>query len=169
MNIVLCGMMGVGKSTVGIKVAERLKRCWIDTDTVISNRYGSINDIFEYYGEAHFRGLESQVVDEFYKKDGLVISTGGGLVLNRENAEKLKQNGKIFFLQASLDTLLSRITNGGDTRPLLRHTKGSQKKLEQLLNDRKPVYEYVADYVIDAEEKSADEVAEEIVSIAEKL
>lgn len=168
MNIVLCGMMGVGKSTVGIKVAELTKRLWIDTDTVISNRYGRILDIFEYYGEAHFRELEAQVVSEYVGKDGLVISTGGGLVLNRDNAEMLKRNGKIFFLRASLDTLLSRITNDGDTRPLLRNTKGSRKKMEQLLKDRRPVYEYVSDYTVDTENKSADEVAEEIVALMEK-
>ncbi len=107
MNIVLCGMMGAGKSTVGIKVSELTKRCWIDTDTVIEGRYGKVLDIFEYYGEAHFRQLESQIVDEYCAKDDLVISTGGGLVLNRENAEKLKKNGKVFFLRASLDTILS--------------------------------------------------------------
>ncbi len=168
MNIVLCGMMGVGKSTVGIKVAELTKRCWIDTDTVISNRYGSILDIFEYYGEAHFRGLESQVVGEYYEKDDLVISTGGGLVLHRENAERLKKNGKIFFLQASLDTLLSRIMTY-DTRPLLRNTLGARKRMEQLLQERKPVYEYVSDYIVDTENKSADEVAREIVSLMEQL
>ena len=168
MNIVLCGMMGVGKSTVGIRLAELTKRRWIDTDTVISNRYGRINDIFEYYGEEHFRNLETQIVDEYYEKDGLVISTGGGLVLNRENADKLKKNGKIFFLQASLDTLLSRITNGGDTRPLLRRTKGSRERLEELLKNRIPVYEYVADYMIETDNKSADEVAEEIVALLEK-
>lgn len=163
MNIILCGMMGVGKSTVGIKVAELTKRRWIDTDTVIANRYGSINDIFEYYGEAHFRSLESQVVSEYCDKDNLVISTGGGLVLNHENAEKLKKNGKIFFLQASLDTILSRITDGGDTRPLLRRTKDTRKRLEQLLKDRKSVYEYVADYIIETDNKSADRVAKDII------
>lgn len=166
MNVVLCGMMGVGKSTVGIKVAELMKRSWIDTDTVISNRYGRINDIFEYYGEAHFRNLETQVVEEYYEKDGLVISTGGGLVLNRDNAEKLKKKGKIFFLQASLDTLLTRITGG--ERPLLGRTEGTKERLEKLLNDRMPVYRYVADYAIETDGKSADEVAREIVAIWEQ-
>lgn len=169
MNIVLCGMMGVGKSTVGIKLAELTKRRWIDTDTVIANRHGRILDIFEYYGEAYFRELESKIVAEYCEQDDLVISTGGGLVLNWENAEKLKKNGKIFFLQGSLETLLARITNDGDTRPLLRHTKSAGKKMEQLINDRRPVYEYVADYTIETDDKSADEVANEIISILETL
>lgn len=169
MNIVLCGMMGVGKSTVGIKLAELTRRRWIDTDTVIANRYGRILDIFEYYGEAYFRELETKIVSEYCEQDDLVISTGGGLVLNRENAEKLKKNGKIFFLRGSLDTLLARITDDGDTRPLLRHTKSAGKKMEQLIEDRNPVYEYVSDYTIETDGKNADEVAGEIVSVLEKL
>lgn len=167
MNIVLCGMMGAGKSTVGIKVAELTKRCWIDTDTVIEGRFGRILDIFEYYGEAHFRQLESQIVDEYCAKDDLVISTGGGLVLNWENAEKLKKNGKIFFLQASLDTILSRV-QGDDTRPLLRNTD-AREKLEKLLGERTSVYEYVSDYTIETDDKSADEVAKRIIEIMEKV
>lgn len=167
MNIVLCGMMGAGKSTVGIKVAELMKRRWVDTDTVITERYGRILDIFEYYGEAHFRRLESEVTEEFSKKDELVISTGGGLVLNRENAELLKKEGKLFFLKASLDTLLYRV-QGNDERPLIKNS-GAREKLEQLLVERTPLYEHAADYVIETDGKSAEEVAQEIVAIAENL
>lgn len=166
MNIVLCGMMGVGKSTVGIKIAELTNRRWIDTDTVITNRHGRILDIFEYYGEAHFRQLESEVVGEYCEKDDLVISTGGGLVLNWENAEKLKKNGKIFFLRASLDTILSRV-QGDDTRPLLRNTD-ARGKLEKLLGERTSVYEYVSDYTIETDDKSADEVAKQIIELMEQ-
>lgn len=167
MNIVLCGMMGVGKSTVGIKVAELTKRRWVDTDILISNRYGRILDIFEYYGEAHFRQLESEIVEELSQKDELVISTGGGLVLKWENAESLKKNGKIFFLNASLDTLLFRV-QGDDTRPLLRHT-GARERLEALLGERTPIYRHVADYTVETDEKRAEEVAAEIVGIMRKL
>lgn len=167
MNVVLCGMMGVGKSTVGIKVAELTKRRWVDTDILISNRYGRILDIFEYYGEAHFRQLESEIVEELSQKDELVISTGGGLVLKWENAESLKKNGKIFFLNASLDTLLSRV-QGDDNRPLLRHT-GARERLETLLNERTPIYRHVADFALETDAKSADEVAAEIFAIMRKL
>ncbi len=76
MNIVLCGMMGVGKTSVGIKIAELTRRRWFDTDVVITDRYGKISDIFEYYGEPHFRELETQIVSELTDKDELVISTG---------------------------------------------------------------------------------------------
>ena len=167
MNVVLCGMMGVGKSTVGMKVAERMKRRWVDTDTLIADRYGSINDIFEYYGEAHFRSLESDVTIELSKKDDLVISTGGGLVLKWENAEPLKKSGKLFFLKASVETLLARV-QGDDTRPLLRNVN-TKEKLTQLILERTPRYEHVSDYKIDTDGKSADEVANEIVAIMESL
>ena len=80
MNIVLCGMMGVGKSSVGVCIAERTGRMWYDTDVVITDRHGRISDIFEFYGEAHFRSLETEIVRELSERDGLVISTGGGLV-----------------------------------------------------------------------------------------
>ena len=167
MNVVLCGMMGGGKSTVGMKVAELMNRRWVDTDTLIANRHGTINDIFEYYGEAHFRQLESQITKEVSEMDDLVISTGGGLVLKWENAELLKKSGKLFFLHAPLETLLARV-QGDDTRPLLKNAN-AEEKLNQLLNERMPRYEHVADYKIATQGKSADEVAREIVAIMEKL
>lgn len=166
MNIILCGMMGVGKSTVGIKVAELTKRRWVDTDVLITNRYGKINDIFEYYGEEYFRQLESEIVNEISQKDEQIISTGGGLVLKWENADLLKRNGKIIFLNASLETLLTRVQ--GEERPLLRHT-GAREKLLELLAERTPVYSHVADYVIETDGKSAEEVAAEVVAIMGEL
>ena len=69
MNLVLCGMMGAGKSTIGIKIAELTGRRWYDTDGVISDRYGKISDIFEYYGEPHFRKLETEIVKELAEQD----------------------------------------------------------------------------------------------------
>ena len=81
MNLVLCGMMGAGKTTIGVKIAELTGRKWYDTDGVISNRYGKISDIFEFYGETHFRKIETEIVKELSKLDNLIVSTGGGLVL----------------------------------------------------------------------------------------
>ena len=81
MNLILCGMMGAGKTTIGIKIAELTGRRWYDTDGVIVDKHGQISDIFEYYGEAHFRKLETETVRELVKMDNLVLSTGGGLVL----------------------------------------------------------------------------------------
>lgn len=166
MNIILCGMMGVGKSSVGIRISELTGKYWVDTDVVISDRHGRISDIFEFYGEAHFRALETEVVRELAGKDGLVISTGGGLVLLSENSELLKKGGKIFFMRASFETLLSRV-RADENRPLLKDTGNTAEKLKQLLEVRTPVYERVADYIVDTDNKSIEEVAREIISLAE--
>ena len=163
MNIVLCGMMGVGKSSVGIRVAEKTGRMWYDTDVVITDRHGRISDIFEFYGEAHFRALETEIVRELAGRDGLVISTGGGLVLKPENSELLKQNGRIFFMRASFETLLKRV-RADETRPLLKNTGKTAETLGKLMEARTPVYEHVADYIVDTDGRSIEEVADEIVS-----
>ena len=167
MNIELCGMMGVGKTSVGIKIAELTRRRWFDTDVVITDRYGKISDIFEYYGEPHFRELETQIVSELADKDELVISTGGGLVLKSENAELLKQNGKIYFLRASFETLLTRV-RADESRPLLRDMGKTSERLKELLTERTPIYEHVADFIIDTDGKSVEEVAEEVIALAEQ-
>ena len=166
MNIVLCGMMGVGKSSVGVRVAERTGRMWYDTDVVISDRHGRISDIFEFYGEAHFRTLETEIVRELSARDGLVISTGGGLVLKPENNELLKKNGKIFFLRATFETLLKRV-RADETRPLLKNTGKTAETLGKLLKERTPVYEHVADYIIDTDGRTVQEIADEIVALAD--
>lgn len=167
MNIILCGMMGVGKTSVGIKISELTGRRWFDTDVVITDRHGRISDIFEFYGEAHFRTLETDVVRELSGKDDLVISTGGGLVLKPENSEMLKNGGKIFFLRASIETLLSRV-RADDTRPLLRESSKTSERLVELLRERTPVYEHVADYIVDTDGKTVEEVAREVVALSEQ-
>ncbi len=167
MNIVLCGMMGVGKSSVGIRIAELTGRRWYDTDIVITDRHGRISDIFEYYGETHFRALETEVVRELADQDGLVISTGGGLVLKPENNELLKRNGKIFFMRADFETLLARV-KADDARPLLKNMGRTAEKLGELLAQRTPVYAAVADFIVDTDGKTVDEVAREIIACAQK-
>ena len=168
MNIVLCGMMGLGKTSVGIRIAELTRRRWFDTDIVISDRYGKISDLFEYYGEAHFRALETEIVKELSALDDLVISTGGGLVLKSENSELLKQNGKIVFMRASFETLLKRV-RADETRPLLKDMGKTAERLKELLDARTPVYEFVADTIVDTDGKSIDEIAREIVGRMEGM
>lgn len=165
MNLILCGMMGAGKTTVGVKIAESTGRRWYDTDQMIVDRYGDISDIFEYYGEEYFRKLESGIVKELSEKDNLIISTGGGLVLKRENNELLQKNGKIVFLRASLETLVGRL-RVYDDRPLLKAEAGGiAQRLSELLKERAPVYEHVADFIVDVDGKSADENAREVISV----
>ncbi|MBR7100475.1 MAG: shikimate kinase [Clostridia bacterium] len=164
MNVVLCGMMGVGKSTVGKKLQWLSGKTCVDTDLLIVQKHGQISEIFEKYGEEHFRNLETQTVQSLAKRDNLIISTGGGLVLREQNVSLLKEKGKIFFLRASLQTLLSRVTVNA-ARPLL--SLGAEQKLRSLLPVRTPVYERVADYIIDTDERTVDDIAREILSYTE--
>ena len=164
MNLILCGMMGAGKTTVGIKVAEITGRRWYDTDGMIVDKYGKIADIFEYYGEAHFRKLETEIVKGLAQMDDLVVSTGGGLVLKKENNAVLQENGKIVFLRASLETLSQRLKVNGE-RPLLQtSTESIRDRLEKLLKERTPVYEHVADYIVDVDGKTPEDIAQEIIA-----
>ncbi len=165
MNLILCGMMGAGKTTIGIKIAERTGRRWYDTDGLIVDKHGKISDIFEYYGEAHFRKLETEIVKDIAEKDGLVISTGGGLVLKKENNELLQKNGKIVFLRATLETLAKRLNVDG-TRPLLQtSTESIRDRLSRLMYERNPIYEHVADYIVDVDGKTPEQIAQEIIQI----
>ncbi len=165
MNLILCGMMGAGKTTIGIKIAERTELRWYDTDGLIVDKHGKISDIFEYYGEPHFRKLETEIVRELAEQDNLVISTGGGLVLKKENNELLQKKGKIVFLRAKLETLAKRLNVDG-TRPLLQtSTESIRDRLARLLQERSPVYEHVADYIVDVDGKTPEQIADEIVEI----
>ena len=97
--------------------------------------------------------------------DNLVISTGGGLVLKSENNAVLQENGKIIFLRASIQTLAKRLKVDG-TRPLLQtSTESIRDRLARLMKERMPVYEHVADYIVDVDEKTPEEIAEEIVGL----
>jgi shikimate kinase len=165
MNVVLCGMMGVGKTTVGRCLAQSLDLRWMDTDEYIVEKYGEISGIFERFGEGYFRALETEVVKELVQEDGLVISVGGGLVLKEENIDLLKQNGKIIYLRARVETLAERLTADG-TRPLLK-TDGESltEKIEKILTARAPIYESVADFTVDVDGKEPEKIVGEIIAI----
>lgn len=164
MNIVLCGMMGAGKTVVGKELADLSGRRLSDTDELISEKYGKISEIFEKYGEPYFRDLETETAKFIADEDGLIVSTGGGFIMRKENAEYLKRNGTIFFLRATKETLLKRLALD-TSRPLLKD--GAEKKLSELLPLRTPIYEAVADYIVDTDGKSTEEVAKEILALAE--
>ncbi len=165
MNLILCGMMGAGKTTIGIKIADLTGRRWYDTDGLIVDKHGKIADVFEYYGETHFRKIETEIIKELSQMDGLVISTGGGAVLKKENNALLQRNGKIVFLRAGLDTLSQRLHVDG-TRPLLQtSTESIRDRLSKLMKERTPIYEQVADYIVDVDGKTPEKIAEEIVAL----
>jgi shikimate dehydrogenase len=139
-NIVLAGMPSCGKTTVGKIIADILGREFIDTDSIISERFGDIKTIFEERGEAEFRRIESEVIREVSIRSGAVISTGGGSVLNAENVMSLRKNGRIFFI----DRPLSMLTSTED-RPLCP----TLECLEKLYLERINIYRTVADETVD--------------------
>jgi shikimate kinase len=163
MNIALCGMMGCGKSTVAKVLARKYGLKTADTDKIIVERYGEINKIFAEHGEEYFRDIETQVTKEVAQSnDNTVISLGGGCVLRQCNVDYLKATGKIIFLKANLESLVKRV--GKDTsRPLLKG--GAREKLASLIVTRTPIYEGVADYIIDTDNLSPNQVAAKIMEL----
>ncbi len=141
-NIVLIGMPASGKSTVGKILSEKLSRPLIDSDSVIiKNANMAIPDIFEKYGEEHFRKLESEAISKISKETGAVIATGGGAVLKYENVRQLMQNGRVYFLDRSPELLVPT-----SDRP----TAASRNMIEKRYNERYAIYSSVCDKKIDA-------------------
>ena len=163
MNLVLCGMMGCGKTTVGRLLAKSLQWEWADTDEYIVSRYGDISGIFEKKGVSHFRELETEAVKMLTQKDRLVISTGGGILLRKENISLLKKNGRMIYLRAKKETLAARLQDN-DSRPLLQTKESLDEKLTRLLEERAGLYEGAADVVVDVDAKAPEEIVKEILA-----
>ena len=164
MNVVLIGYRGTGKSTVGKIVTARLGRTLVSTDAEIVKRVGqSIPEIVVLHGWDYFRDLESQVCQELAGRDGLVIDTGGGVILRSQNVEMLKKTGILFWLTASVDTITKRI--GRDTqRPSLTGTKSFVDEIQDILCERTPKYKAAADHVIATDGRSIVKIANEILA-----
>ena len=141
-NIVLIGMPGCGKSTVGKALKDKLNREFIDSDAEIVKRAGiEIPRIFSEYGEVYFRKLESEVISDLSKRTGIVIATGGGAILNDKNVEELKKNGELIWLNRPIDSIIPT-----EDRPL----SNDRDKLIKLYTVREPIYRAAADREIDA-------------------
>ena len=125
-NIVLVGMPGSGKTTIGKELAKRLGREFIDTDDIIKERFGNISEIFKVKGEGYFRKLERDVILETAAKCGTVIATGGGAVLCSENVFRLRQNGKIYFLDRPLEQIIPT-----SDRPLALDREAVKKRYDE--------------------------------------
>ena len=138
-NIVLVGMPGSGKSTIGKALAEKLGRDFIDTDDVITQKHGAISDIFAQQGESYFRDRESEAVRDTAKCNSLVIATGGGAILREENVDMLRQNGVIFFLNRPLEDIIPT-----DDRPLSSNLEDLKKRCDE----RYDKYKASADFEI---------------------
>jgi shikimate kinase len=163
-HVVLVGLMGAGKTTVGGAVAQRLGRPFVDTDDLVEATSGrAVVDIFATGGEAEFRELErNAVADACAAPAPSVIACGGGAVLDPESRRRLRAAGFVVWLQAPPAVLAERAGRGG-SRPLLTGG-GAQATLERLASVREAAYESTADVTIDTEGRTVDEVAEAVVA-----
>jgi shikimate dehydrogenase len=168
MNIVLIGMRGAGKTTVGRILARRLGRKLVEMDELIARRAGlAIAEIVEKYGWEKFRDIEEEVTSEVAGQDNIINASGGGVVTREQNIAKLKKNGVAVWLKAGVNTLLERI--GKDSpRPLLVG-KTQREDMEITLKERMSLYHKAADFMVDTEGKTAEEVAETIIKSLKKV
>jgi len=155
--------MGVGKSTIGRQLADLLGLEFDDTDHEIQRRTGvDIPTIFDFEGEDGFRRREKAVVEDLTRCTGLVLATGGGVVLDPENRGCLSGRGVVVYLSCSPEQQYRR-TEHNRNRPLLQ-TDDPLAKLKILMDEREPLYRQTADFVVSTENRSAGVVAREIVS-----
>ncbi|NLD55616.1 MAG: shikimate kinase [Burkholderiaceae bacterium] len=163
LSIFLVGMMGAGKSTVGARLARRLEREFIDVDRELEARLGvDIPTVFDLEGEEGFRRRESQLVCELAHRSGLVVATGGGVVLRAENREALAARGLVVYLKADAGDLWQRLRRDRH-RPLLR-TEDPRQRVRELVEQRDPLYLEVADHVVGTGRQPADHAVESIVA-----
>jgi shikimate kinase len=165
MNIVLIGYRGTGKTVVGEILGRRLRMNYVGVDKRIVETAGmSIPEIVEKYGWPAFRDLESKVVQQLSQDDHLIIDTGGGVIERSENILTLKANRYIFWLKASVDTIISRIQS--DTqRPALTAGKTFIEEIEEILNQRIPKYQMAAHFEIDTDNLTPEQVANTIMEM----
>jgi len=160
-NVFLIGPMGAGKTTIGRHLATLLQKHFVDVDHEIEKRTGvTIPVIFEIEGEAGFRRRESAVIEELTLDSNIVLATGGGAVLLEANREVLKDRGTVVYLQADIETLMER-TRRDRNRPLLQ-TENPRGKIEQLLQQREPIYREVADIIINTGQRAPSSVARDV-------
>ncbi len=157
-NIVLCGFMGTGKTTIGKELAKKMKYNFIDTDELIEKEQTiAIKEIFKKYGELYFRDLEYNVCKKISKMNDQVVSTGGGTMTYERNIQTIKQGSIVFFLDSSFSVICDRIGKS-DTRPLFQ----DKIKAKKLYDERKKKYEKSADYIIEAD-GTVEEVTKKII------
>jgi shikimate kinase len=163
-NIILTGFMGVGKTSVGTRLAKDTGFTFVDTDDIIeADEKMTITDIFEKLGEPYFRDVESRIIHRVILGQNQVISTGGGAIIREENREAFKKAGLVVCLAARPEVIFERIKHETH-RPLLR-TPDPLAKIREILDSRAGFYAQ-ADVIIDTSDKSVDEV---ICGIKERI
>ena len=160
-NIILIGPMGSGKTSTGRMLAKEMGYAFADTDEEVTKRTGvSIAYIFDVEGEEGFRKRECLALKECLNDNNKIISTGGGIVLSKENRDLLQDRGTVVYLQTSIRFQVKR-TVSTNNRPLLQN-KDPEETLEKLMLTRAPLYEEIADITIMTDNKSLQEMSKEI-------
>ena len=170
MNIILIGYRGSGKSTVGRRLAARMKRRFFDTDDLIESKEGQISDIVKSHGWDYFRAVEKRIIEEISKEDNLVIALGGGAVLDPDNIVNLERNGLIIYLKAGREALRKRMEQDPQTfasRPTLTG-KGTIEELEEMMAYRDPFYDKASKIQFDTSALDVETAVENILAILQK-
>jgi len=161
-NVFLVGPMGAGKSAVGRQLGRSLHLDFMDSDDEVESRTGvDISFIFEKEGEEGFRKREAKAIDDLTRKDGIVLATGGGAVVDPQNRSHLGARGFVIYLYTTVEQQLAR-TQKGRQRPLLE-TGDRREILEALMVQRDALYREIADLVIDTDGRKVKAVANEII------
>ncbi|BBE52001.1 Shikimate kinase 1 [Ferriphaselus amnicola] len=161
-NVVLVGMMGAGKTTVGKCLARQLGKVFVDSDDEIQRRTGvSIPHIFEVEGEEGFRRRESCAIHDLMQRNGLILATGGGAVILPQNRIEMSDNGVVVYLKGSVHELWQR-TRHDRNRPLLQ-TADPRAKLQELLSQRDPLYTEVADLIVHTGRQGVQTLVAELI------
>jgi shikimate kinase len=160
-NFFLVGLMGAGKTTVGRTLARRLKCDFVDSDHEIEARTGvRIATIFELEGEAGFRAREEDIISELVKRPGIVLATGGGAVLSPRTRQRLREHGTVIYLRASVEDLWRR-TRHDRNRPLLQ-TADPKARLQELFEQRDPLYREIAHIIVDTADQSVQKLVTQL-------
>ncbi len=159
-NIVLIGFMGSGKTTASQILAKKLDKKSVEMDDLIlkASKRKTISEIFKKDGEVRFRELEIEVAKKIGSKKDVIISTGGGVVMNKIIIDYLLQNGKIVYLETAFDVVEKRL-KGEKDKPLFKNVLKARK----LFEFRKPLYDYFSEYMVNTNTKTPEQVADEIV------
>ncbi len=166
-NIILIGFMGSGKTSIGRLVAQRLGFQFVDTDAVVVEQAGlQIAEIFAKQGEPWFREQETAALRRIGILNRTVVSTGGGIVLRRENRELLRELGLVVWLTASEEVIFERVSRN-KKRPLLQ-TDDPRATVHELLEQRRPLYEGAAQFTLDSSTLAHDAAADAVIAEARR-
>jgi len=163
-NVYLIGPMGSGKTSIGQRLAKKLKLEFLDCDHELEAQTGaSVNLIFDVEGEQGFRERETSMLKNLVCRQGVLVATGGGAVLREENRSLMSESGLVVYLQTSVSQQLRRLRRD-KSRPLLQ-TEDRKEKLIRLAEERNPLYEELAEIVFPAQNRALDTVASDLAKL----